>query len=186
MPTGIPEPTSRERGYFGEQAAIPTQIQTDICEMKGIPDESLDFIVACHVIEHTPNPALAVLKAHKKLKSGGMFVLVIPDKDATFDRNRCLTTLDHLIADYEMPSRDRDFEHYLEFFRLSYPQPNPLECARAVWEKGDDIHFHTWTLESFRALISYLDERAGCRWAEVWWHPRLSESDIEFYYVLTK
>jgi len=33
--------------------------------MEGIDDGSLDFVIACHVIEHVPNPLLAIQTAHR-------------------------------------------------------------------------------------------------------------------------
>lgn len=175
-----------ERKYFGSDPPVPIQLQSEISEMQGIDDGALDFLIASHVIEHTPNPIAALLNAHRKLKPQGALVLIVPDKHATFDRLRGVTSLDHLLADYLMPSRERDFEHYIEFFRLSFPQPDFLQSARGVWALGDDIHFHTWTYESFRELLDHLTLHYQCQWREIWSHPRLSDQDNEFYYLLVK
>jgi len=142
------------RDYFAGQGTVPSHIQTDIAEMEGIAESSVDFIIGSHVIEHTPNPIKALRNAYRNLRTGGRLLLVVPDKNVTFDKGRGLTSLDHLIADYEMPSRERDFEHYVEFFRLGFPQPDPIASARMIWERGDDVHFHTWTYESFGELIA--------------------------------
>ncbi len=175
-----------EREYFGLSGTVATNLQTDISEMEGIEDNSLDFIIASHVIEHTANPIGAITKAHKKLKTEGILVLIVPDKHVTFDKLRGVTTVDHLVADYLMPSRERDFEHYIEFFRLSFPQPDFIESARGVWARGDDIHFHTWTYESFGEMVNYIENTYECTWRDIWAHPRLSENDLEFFYVLLK
>lgn len=175
-----------QRKYFAPDSPIRFDLQMDIADMSGLADDSIDFLIASHVIEHTPNPIHVLINVHRKLRHGGRFVLVVPDKHVTFDKLRPLTSLDHMQADYLLPSRERDFEHYLEFFRLSFPQADYVKCAREVWNRGDDIHFHTWTYESFREMIDLVAREYGCAWREIWSHERLSDLDIEFYYVLTK
>ncbi len=180
------EDALKSRKYFGDNPLTASDLISDLEEMDGIEDESLDFVVASHVIEHTRNPAKALLQAHRKLKDGGQLVLIVPDKPATFDRNRTLTTFEHILADYHMPSRERDFEHYLEFFTHCFPQDDPVSAAKSTWEIGDDIHFHTWTFESFGDMARQLEKRISCEWSRIWSHPRLSEKEYEFYYVLEK
>jgi SAM-dependent methyltransferase len=175
-----------ERNYFQGQSLLPIDIHTSMEEMAGIADDSLDFIIASHVIEHTRNPILALSLAFKKLCVEGKLVLIVPDPPVTFDKDRPLTTIEHLIADFMLPSRERDFEHYLEFFRRSFPQPDPVASAKGVWELGHDIHFHTWSYESFGDFIKYVISSSVAPWREVWSHERLSDQDIEFYYILTK
>jgi SAM-dependent methyltransferase len=175
-----------ERNYFDAGAKIAFDFQSDIRDMVSIDDDSMDFIIGSHVIEHTPDPIGVLITAYCKLRFDGVLLLVVPDKEVTFDRLRSLTTLDHLLSDYLLPSRHRDFEHYIEFFRLSFPQPDPIQSARATWERGDDIHFHTWTYQSFDEMVRYVAEHHDCRWRDVWSHPRLSDQELEFYYVLTK
>lgn len=112
-------------------------------------------------------------------------MLVVPEKTVTFDRDRALTTIEHVLADYTRPSRERDWEHYIEFFSKSFPQPDPIKAALAVFERGDDIHFHVWTYETFAELISYVCQKMT-RWSSVWSRKRISDQDIEFYFILTK
>lgn len=174
-----------ERNYFADRRLLPIDFHTSMEEMTGIAEASVDFIIASHVIEHTRNPIRALQLASGKLRESGKLVLVVPDQPMTFDKSRPLTTIEHLVADFVMPSRERDFEAYLEFFGRSFPQPNPLASAKGVWERGDDIHFHTWTYDSFGAFIQQVIAEF-VPWREVWSHPRLSDQDIEFFYVLTK
>ena len=111
--------------------------------------------------------------------------MVVPDKNVTFDRERGLTTLEHVIADYTRPCRERDWEHYIEFFSKAFPQPDPIASASGVFERGDDIHFHVWTYETFNELIEYVRKNMD-PWSSVWSRRRITNEDIEFYLVLTK
>jgi SAM-dependent methyltransferase len=176
--------------YPGQKAhdLIRPDYVTDIKTLAGIPDASLDFIVACHVIEHTNNPIAAIDSCYRALKTGGSLVLVVPDMTKTFDSKREPTTLDHLIEDYEMPSYERDREHYEEFYTKAFKIPSEADifdyAAQKQTECGD-LHYHTWTFESFEKLIDWHVRKTG--WAVDFTHPTLpGEGNIEFYFVLTK
>lgn len=51
-------------------------------EEADIRKESIDVIVACHVIEHVPNPMSFVQKAFELLKPGGKLILETPTYDS--------------------------------------------------------------------------------------------------------
>jgi SAM-dependent methyltransferase len=178
--------------YPGQQAhdLIRPDYVTDIKTLAGIPDESLDFIVACHVIEHTNNPLSAIGSCYRALKPGGHLLLVVPDMTKTFDSKRALTTLAHLIEDYETPSLNRDRGHYEEFYSkaVGFEIPsdsNVLEYAAQKQTEGGDIHYHTFTYESFLEIVEWCVHKQG--WAIEFSHPTLLGPDnIEFYFALTK
>lgn len=175
----------QDRKYFGDAPLVQPALCSDLETMDGIDNDSLDFIIASHVIEHTRNPLQAIQHAYHKLRAGGQFLLVVPDKNVTFDKDRVLTDLTHLILDFEAPSRDRDWHHYVEFFEKAFPQPDPAAAAKGAFEANHDIHFHNWTYESFAEMIAYT-RRSITPWSSVWSHRRLSLQDIEFYYILIK
>jgi SAM-dependent methyltransferase len=58
-------------------------------------DNSFDFVVASHVIEHIPDPIAALLEWARVARR--YLFLVVPHRDRTFDRDRPLTPLDELI-----------------------------------------------------------------------------------------
>lgn len=182
---------SLKAGMYPGQLAhnlIRPDYVTDIKTLAGIPDASLDFIVACHVIEHTNNPIAAMDSCYRALKPGGSLVLVVPDMTKTFDSKRTLTTLAHLIEDYESPSPERDWGHYEEFYTKAFEIPADailLDYVSLKQAEGGDLHYHTWTFESFGELVDWHARKAG--WAIDFSHPTLPGSEnIEFYFVLTK
>ena len=176
--------------YPGQRAhdLICPDYVTDIKTLAGIPDESLDFIVACHVIEHTNNPLAAIGACHRALKKNGFLVLVVPDMTKTFDSKRVLTTLDHLIEDYERPSSVRDLEHYVEFYSKAFAIPLDAkieEYAALKQIENGDIHYHSWTYNSFFEVINFCTSQYG--WTVDFCHETSVGSDnIEFYFVLRK
>lgn len=176
--------------YPGQTAhnLIQPDYVTDIQTLQGIADNTLDFIVACHVIEHTTNPISAILACHRALKSGGKLVLVVPDMERTFDRERQVTTLAHLLEDYEEPSSRRDRAHYEEFYTKAFKIPDGQDFSEYVARQhaeGFSIHFHAWTYDAFLQLIEHVNSMVG--WSGTWSHPTLpGDENIEFYFVLTK
>lgn len=178
----------RYTGQAEEQIVWP-DIQTDFDTLVGVGDESLDFVIGCHVIEHTRNPIGVFKAAWDKLRPGGHLLLVVPDRDRTFDRTRPVTSLEHMIADYERPDRVRDYQHYEEFYTLAFETPQSERAAivdREFAQEGD-IHYHVWTYESFMAMVAHVD-RNVVKWSEIVSHGPLShpDLDIEFYVRLRK
>lgn len=166
---------------------VRPQIRTDFATLSGVAEGSFDFIVASHVIEHTTDPIGAIIRAGTKLRAGGFVLLVVPDISKTFDRRRPLTTLDHLLLDYRAPNRERDADHYREFYELAYTPEMP---HAATWEQSleqnESIHFHTWNYLSFIEMVEKicsLDRALTLHWS----HPTLEGVDnFEFYVLIRK
>lgn len=172
-----------------EYELVRPDVLTDFDDFDGIADESLDFIIGCHVIEHVFDPIGTLVNAHRKLRPGGSLLLVVPDMGRTFDRERPLTTLEHLKLDHFSPDADRDRGHYEEFYRLAFKTPEdelPRKVAQEFARRGD-LHVHVWNYETFGELVDFVD-RTLCSWSQKWSHPTLpdQQNDIEFYYRLTK
>ena len=69
------------------------------------PDESLDFVLSSHVIEHFRNPLRALREWHRVIRPGGYIFVICPHKERTFDKSRARTSLQELIE------RDTRQEH---------------------------------------------------------------------------
>jgi hypothetical protein len=65
-------------------------------------NKKYDFVVTSHVIEHIANPIKAIKNWSKLLLNSDGYVLsIIPHYSYCFDRIRPLTTINHLISDFE-------------------------------------------------------------------------------------
>lgn len=170
-------------------AVARPDIGMDLDFVPPLREGTLDFVVACHVIEHTRDPIGAIERARRLLRPGGRLLLVVPDKHRTFDRHRPLTALDHLVQDFRHPDRSRDFPHYVEFFTLAFPQPpGAIEgAARSSFEREHAIHYHVWEHATFRQMLRWIQASPG-RWSAVWTHPAVGDpaSNNEFYVMLTR
>lgn len=77
-----------------------------------------DFLLSSHVLEHIANPLLALSEWIRLLKNRGMLVLLLPHKNKTFDHWRPLTTLEHLIEDFQNGTAEDDLTHLPEILAL--------------------------------------------------------------------
>ena len=185
----VPRPLRRQaplRETRGRALSRPAALRhcdpdvlTDFDTLENIADSSLDFLVACHVIEHTRNPIGSIAAALRKLKPGGRLVLVVPDKERTFDRARPVTTLEHLVEDHRDPRRDRDIAHYEEFYRLAEPvsQNHLADTIRQKFAECYAIHFHVWTHPSFAQMLNHVVCEV-CPWSHVWTLPPVAERPL--------
>ena len=149
------------RAQYPELKDLPI-IDPDIVDngetLETVEDESQDFIIANHFIEHCQDP-IATIKNHlKKLRSGGILYYTIPHRDNTFDSNRPLTSVEHVVKDYKEGAEVSHIEHFKEFARLTKGvDPSELEAeVRSLMEKDYSIHFHVWTPKTFKELLEHM------------------------------
>lgn len=74
------EPLETPADYSETQLGI--KVIRKYFEEADIPSESIDVVVACHVIEHVPDPAAFIKKAFELLKPGGKLILETPTYDS--------------------------------------------------------------------------------------------------------
>lgn len=175
-----------DRMGYPPDGVVSAALQNPIENQFDVENESMEFSVSAHVIEHTPNPIGAILECSRTLKSEGQMVLVVPDKNKTFDRPRDATTLEHLIADYESPSIERDLENYIDFYKNVKKFRDFDLQARLAQSKNKDIHFHVWTPATFYEMMEYVVYSLGAfRRFEI--KPGVNDAKcIEFYCVAFK
>jgi SAM-dependent methyltransferase len=81
-----------ERRLSGK--ALPVDLVAPGDELP-LEDNSVDFVLASHVIEHFPDPIKALLEWDRVATE--YIFLVVPHRDRTFDSDRELTPVDELI-----------------------------------------------------------------------------------------
>jgi SAM-dependent methyltransferase len=94
------------------------QFIAEATDLTGIADGTYAVVLASHVIEHVANPLRALSEWARVLQEDGTLVLVVPHRETTFDHSRPLTTIDHLIEDFERDVDEDDPTHVAEFVAL--------------------------------------------------------------------
>ncbi len=132
-------------------------------ELSHIKNNSLDFIIHCHVLEHCKNPIGAIKTHLAKLKKNGILFVTIPNKNYIFDKNRPLTKWEHFIADDERNQEgysNADMDHFREYLRVSTNYKGDIEKEIERLLKDDyRPHFHVWDFDSFYDFLLRVNER---------------------------
>ncbi len=118
-----------------------------------------DFIVTSHAIEHFANP-IKTLKLWQKyvLKKDGYILSIIPDREFCFDRKRPLTTIEHLIQDFESDIGEDDTTHIQEQKDLHDWSYGGHHQFYELCEKNHltrVVHHHTFDVELVEEMFSY-------------------------------
>jgi GT2 family glycosyltransferase/glycosyltransferase involved in cell wall biosynthesis/SAM-dependent methyltransferase len=67
-----------------------------------LPDESEDFILSSHVIEHCPDLIKTLVEWYRIIRCHGYVFLIVPHRNAAFsDRDRPLTDWSHIHTDFQ-------------------------------------------------------------------------------------
>jgi SAM-dependent methyltransferase len=147
-----------------DTALVPVDIVTDGETLQGVPDTSMDFVIARNFLEHCEDPIRTITTFLRVLAPGGIVYLGVPDKRHTFDRDRPLTTLAHLIEDHEHgPERSRraHFEEVARFTSGAKSDEEVRRIADDLMARNYSIHYHVWSQRELLELMLYLSGRVG-------------------------
>lgn len=180
--------------YLKNLEFIPCALSMSMMDMSTIEDQSLDFILSSHVLEHVPITIKAIKSGLTKLKSGGLFSFSIPHRDLTFDNLRTLTPLSHFIADYTDYRAERDVLHVVDsyenisFFRNTIAAIGLLKACELA-ANGDvsfDMHYHTFNENNTHNLMNWFADNVSA-FSEFRIHNHLKFSGAnEFYLEIRK
>jgi SAM-dependent methyltransferase len=165
--------------YLDARKLVTPDYIEDGFRLEGIPLESQDFVIANHVLEHSPDPIGTLEVWWKRLRAGGVLFITVPLAEHCFDRGRKITPLEHMIEDHEAAAdlarlADRNLEHYREWVAISLPQwaaeegmssqkrsPEQAEgYAQELKAGGAEIHFHAFTADSFAGFAQHFCARS--------------------------
>jgi len=143
----------------------PRYGRTFTCEasfLKDIADGSYDCVLSSHSLEHLANPLKALYEWRRVLTTDGLLLLVLPNKDHTFDWRRPVTTLEHIISDYENQTAEDDLTHVDEILELhdlskdllaGTPEQFRARSANNVAVRA--LHHHVFSLSNALELLAY-------------------------------
>lgn len=153
-----------------------------VCEgndLREIADNTYDFVLSSHNLEHFANPLKAVAEWKRVVKPGGVILLVLPDKRYTFDNKRNVTRFEHLLEDFTKNIGEDDLTHLEEILSLHDRQLDPP--AR------DKEYFKQRCLKNFenRCLHQHVFDHALLkRIFEHFQIQPLYEAEAPFYHVI--
>jgi SAM-dependent methyltransferase len=169
----------KKNGFiFHPEKAPGNQYIAEAGDLHFVADDTYDFILSSHCIEHLANPLKGLLEWKRVLKPNGFFLLVVPHKDGAFDHLRPVTTLEHLIHDYQQGTPESDLTHLDEILRLHDFTEEAL-TREAFLERGRKnlknrcLHHHVFDVKTTLAMVDF----AG-------YHLRFVSSFLPFHVVV--
>ena len=164
-----------------------------------------DWIIASHVIEHTPDLLGFLLDCQDLLNDDGILALAVPDKRTCFDVFSPLSSVGHVLdANHEKRTRPTPGAVFDHAANSAYRQEsgtwtldnngalrhvNGLATAFADWTRAKSsaeyIDAHVWRFvpSSFRLMVRDLNELGMLGLKEFIFHPN---AGAEFYMFLSK
>jgi predicted SAM-dependent methyltransferase len=152
---------------LAKEKLVEANIIDDGERLTTIHDDSQDFVIANHYVEHCQDPIGALANMLRVLKNGGILYLAIPDKRYSPDCDRPITPNEHLVKDHRDGPLWSRRQHFEEWVRLwTYER---LQDTEAVEKRVDElmamdysIHYHVWTPAAFMGFLLLLkDELAA-------------------------
>ena len=164
-------------GKYFQTSLVRRDLVLDAQTFNSIPDESSDFLISAHVIEHLRDPLGSIVHGLRVLKTGAPYILVVPDMRRTFDRNRPETTVEHVLQDFQDGGEGSCYRAYEEHLRFVHPYLTGqyYDEAEIHWQASEssrrwrefDIHFHAWSRHGFEQLLAAATDFAGFKVAQV-------------------
>jgi SAM-dependent methyltransferase len=131
-------------------------------------DGAFDFVVSSHVLEHMPNPGLAVEEWLRVTRPGGVVFAVLPNRERTFDRPRATTPPQKMLAAWEARDPEAPLEQYRDYclnkeLEAHETRRKTEDEIRALHAAQESVHIYTWTPDSARGFFAALAPRLGAR-----------------------
>lgn len=126
---------------FAANRPAGTQYVAETTNLRHIANDSYDFLLSSHVLEHSANAIKALSEWLRIVKAGGVLVLLLPHKDGTFDHRRPVTTLEHLVADHAAGMKEDDLTHLSEILRFHDLRRDPGAGTAEQFERRSLANF---------------------------------------------
>jgi len=148
---------------LASQKLVAVDVVDDGQRLCTFADSSEDFVIESHMLEHAEDPISTIENAMRVLKPGGVLLLSIPDKRYTFDKDRPVTSLEHLQDDRADGGAASRESHFREWIRLKeglegFDAEARLEDMLAT---DQSIHFHVWTYQEMLELVLFMRSKIG-------------------------
>jgi len=152
-----------ETFVFNKKRAPGRQIVAEGSNLQCIGSSFYDFVLSSHCIEHLANPLLGLAEWIRVLKDHGLLVLVFPHKDGAFDHRRPVTSLEHLIQDFDNQTNEGDLTHLEEILELHDLSKDPgagdIEAFRERSKRNLEnrcLHHHVFDTRLAIETVNYM------------------------------
>ena len=158
----------------------------DVEQLRSVKDCSYDFVAAAGVLEQVRGTIRTIKSMLRVVKPGGSVYLVFMDGRIGRGARRKLCTLEHAVLDFQQPSVDRDFEHFLDFVvrEQGWRGVAALEAADKLAAENPPMELHRFEPSVAAEILSWTAANAAP--LEIISGPLASPTDREFHFLLRK
>lgn len=113
--------------------------------MRGVDDDTYDFVHSSHCLEHMADPGIAIDSWIRILKTGGHLVCVVPDED--------------LYEQGEWPSTwNPDHKHSLTIYKRSSWCPASVNLFSLLWRNDIAVQYIKLLNATHRTIVDRIDQ----------------------------
>ena len=153
--------THQDSYIFSERKVPGRNIFCDASDLSSIADQSYDFVLSSHNLEHLANPVKALQKWKRVTRPNGGLILVLPHYCRTFDHRRAPTPVEHMLEDYASKMGEDDLSHLPEIMELHDLSLDPgAGSAQEFRERSLNnlsnrcLHHHVFDENNSRELLA--------------------------------
>lgn len=184
----------RQYVELADQALVPVSVIGDAHDLSALADDSVDFVIANHLLEHLEDPVRGLCEMLRVIRPGGILYMALPDPRVTFDVDRDLTSVEHVIDEFRNGThrtRQAHFEEWVakaerhvEWMQEAGVDTGPAR-VRELMDMDYSIHFHVWRPDTFLEFIVAAAHEADLE-LELVDFQRREASDDEYIFVFMK
>ena len=146
--------------YYGNKKGY--QFITEASDLNKIKTHTYDFVASCHCLEHVANPIKVLKEWNRVIKTRGYLILVLPDKNFTFDEARPFTTFEHLEKDFLQGIAENDTTHFNEVISLhNIKKDKGVQTYEQLVDRTINnlrnrcVHHHVFNFELITQMLAY-------------------------------
>lgn len=181
---------SAQKYNISAEECVDVDIIADANNLDSIPSNSASFIIANHVLEHSPNPIEALHGWLRILKSDGILFLTLPNYKANeFDFEKIPAPITHFIADYKKSKKNEDIssEHIYEHIHIiDGIDPDNRQLTQ---QRFDEIvasnlhtHYHVFNKKNALEILNYMHRQTPLEIINTF----SFENSIELLFIIKK
>jgi ubiquinone/menaquinone biosynthesis C-methylase UbiE len=145
---------------------VGTHFILDATHLSLIGDNTYDFLISSNCLEHIANPLKALDEWRRVVKHNGYMVVLVPNKEHTFDHARLTTTFDHILSDYINHTAEDYLTHLDEILAHHDLAMDPFAGNYDAFRlrsldnfNNRCLHHHVFDMPLLRELIQFVGIR---------------------------
>jgi ubiquinone/menaquinone biosynthesis C-methylase UbiE len=153
------EGTIKEGNTYKYHNKTGHQYIKEAADLSGIASNSFDFVLSCHSLEHVANPLKALKEWRRVLKENGHLILVLPNRDFSYDIKRPYTSMQHLITDFEKNVTEEDTTHFEEVIATIDDNDPIRESAIKLIRNNYEqrcVHHHVFDFKLITEMLEWV------------------------------